>query len=828
MVDSNPLFLLVREEGIALFSRFFDYYLWLRTSQGDQEMECYLDLRELEHFPEIKQFHLDDQKWFDTDTAVYSIPSLFLRQEPLSYSMNPTVFSVDASMAFTVNKEFLPSPSINTVSFSLQSIWTAFLKKLFRSWWVQNSTISTHLFLVVPDAISDSAYATMEKGCSDAGISTVIRCSPSQFLVSPSHEYQILLDISDTVLEGSILSSRGVVVYRSRRLLKEGDTFLSLLTNHIFSAIHSERISLAEELRIKRSIRLQCRYHLERLSEESPAAKTLFIISIHHRILSKRLFCVTTDVVQTLLKDSPFLVILGSLMHSLASFASQLSSMDPSIVVSGMLSHLSGVQQSIQTVLPSFTIDKLTLQKTAQRVSQAMDEQQPSLCNHFSFLDHNLSLAIQDGFSCLLISKGTPLPTLAHTVLQFNLARTSTVTLMLLRGDGYKQEDNLVVISQSLYYSNQEESVEITVELTLDVHCNCTFVLRDSFGQVKTTSLSSSDFFNVSIERPHTDLYTPVLPPICGRQDHCYYQGEMVGFQPSGFGRYYDSSSSLKYEGQWSAGQFEGRGMYFFYSGNVFDGSFRNGKLDGPGVLYDDQGIVIERGYFDHQSIDDPPPQPVSAPSEPVRESETSSPSLTPSHTITMGGSGYGTVRDSKGAVIYEGELENGVFQGIGSLFYEGVLKYKGGFDQGFFSGKGTLYYPSGNVHCIGSFFHNKREGYCQMFFDSPSRTIQHSGFFVNDKREGQGTDFSSSGTVSYQGCFHRGVRCTVPPLLVWSELSDRPRVALPDGRLAQSLAKRESLVLSIGGLAVKPLREQWKDPKVKTISVNSRVDESG
>lgn len=268
--------------------------------------------------------------------------------------------------------------------------------------------------------------------------------------------------------------------------------------------------------------------------------------------------------------------------------------------------------------------------------------------------------------------------------------------------------------------------------------------------------------------------------------------------------------------------------MYFFYSGNVFDGSFRNGKLDGPGVLYDDQGIVIERGYFDHQSIDDPPPQPVSAPSEPVRESETSSPSLTPSHTITMGGSGYGTVRDSKGAVIYEGELENGVFQGIGSLFYEGVLKYKGGFDQGFFSGKGTLYYPSGNVHCIGSFFHNKREGYCQMFFDSPSRTIQHSGFFVNDKREGRGTDFSSSGTVSYQGCFHRGIRCTVPPLLVWSELSDRPRVALPDGRLAQSLAKRESLVLSIGGLAVKPLREQWKDPKVKTISVNSRVDESG
>lgn len=168
MVDSNPLFLLVREEGIALFSRFFDYYLWLRTSQGDQEMECYLDLRELEHFPEIKQFHLDDQKWFDTDTAVYSIPSLFLRQEPLSYSMNPTVFSVDASMAFTVNKEFLPSPSINTVSFSLQSIWTAFLKKLFRSWCVQNSTISTHLFLVVPDAISDSAYATNEKGCSDA------------------------------------------------------------------------------------------------------------------------------------------------------------------------------------------------------------------------------------------------------------------------------------------------------------------------------------------------------------------------------------------------------------------------------------------------------------------------------------------------------------------------------------------------------------------------------------------------------------------------------------------------------------------------------------
>ena len=515
-------------------------------------------------------------------------------------------------------------------------------------------------------------------------------------------------------------------------------------------------------------------------------------------------------------------------MRSLASFASQLSDVDPSIVVSGVLSHLNGVQQSIQTVFPSFTIEKLTLQETAQRVSQTMDEKYPSLCNHFSFLDHNLSLAIQDGFSCLLVSKGTPLPTQAHTVLQFNLARSSTVTLLLLRGDGYKQEDNLVVISQSLYYPNQQESVEITVDLNLDIHCNCTFVLRDSFDNVKTTSLASTDFFNASVERPHTDLYTPAPPPICGRSDHFYYQGEMVGFQPCGFGRYYDASSSLKYEGQWAGGQFEGRGMYFFYSGNVFEGSFRDGRMDGPGVLYDDQGIVIERGFFNYLPIEDPPPQPLHTPSEPPQESEASHLSSVPSHTITMGGSGYGTVRDAQGAIIYEGELENGVFQGTGSLYHEGVLKYKGNFDQGLFSGKGTLYYPSGNVHCTGSFFHSKREGYCQMYFDSPSRTVQHAGFFVNDKREGFGTDFASSGAVNYQGYFHRGIRCTVPPLLVWSELSDRPRVALPDGRLAQSLAKRESLVLSISGLAVKPLREQWKDTKVKVISVNSRIDESG
>ena len=828
MVDSNPLFLLVREEGVALFSRFFDYYLWFRTPQGDQEMECYFDLREMEGFPEIKQFHLEEQKWFDTDTAVYSIPSLFLSKDPLSYSVNPSVFSVDASTAFTVNAELLPSASAATVVFSLQSVWTAFLKKLFRMWCVQFNTMSTLLFLVVPDAFSEDAFLSLEKGCSEAGVSTVIRCSLSQFVRSPSHEYQVFIDLADTVLEASLLSSSGVVAYRSRRILKQGETFLSLLTNHVYTSIQSGRISLAEESRIKRSIRLQCRYHLERLSEEPSTARTLVMISIHHRVIAKRLFCVTTDVVQTLLKDSPFLLLLESLLRPLASFVSQLSDVDSSIIVSGVLSHLSGVKHSIQTVFPSFAIEELTLQRTAQCVSQAMDEQHPSLCNHFSFLDHNLSMAVQDGFSCLLVSRGTPLPTLARTALQFSLARTSTVTLLLLRGDGYKQEDNLVVISQSLSYSNQEESVEITVELSLDVHCNCTFVLRDSFGHVKTTSLSSSNFFNASVERPHLGLYAPPQPPICGRPDHFYYQGEMVGFQPDGFGRYYDASSSLKYEGQWADGQFDGHGMYFFYSGNVFEGCFRNGKMDGPGVLYDVQGIVIERGYFNHLQIEDPPPLPLRSPPEPLHESQTSHPPSTPSHTITMGGSGYGTVRDAQGAIIYEGELENGVFQGTGSLFYEGVLKYKGSFDQGLFSGKGTLYYPSGNIQCTGGFFHGKREGYCQVFFDSSSRAVWKSGFFVNDKREGFGTDFASSGVVDYQGYFRRGARCEVPPLFVWSELSDRPRIAVPDGRLAKSLAKRESLVLSLGGLAVKPLREQWTDAEVKVMSVNSWVDEGG
>ena len=78
MKNENPLFMVVREEYILLFTRFYHSYQWTRDSRGDEQLEAYQDLKEFSTFPELGRIVLGEEKWYDCPTVVSNLASLLL------------------------------------------------------------------------------------------------------------------------------------------------------------------------------------------------------------------------------------------------------------------------------------------------------------------------------------------------------------------------------------------------------------------------------------------------------------------------------------------------------------------------------------------------------------------------------------------------------------------------------------------------------------------------------------------------------------------------------------------------------------------------------
>ena len=80
LMNSSPLFLLVKEEGVSLFSRFFGFFQWLHDANGDPLLDCRLDLHKMKQFPSITRFHLNEVKWFESESMVTDLSGLLFGQ----------------------------------------------------------------------------------------------------------------------------------------------------------------------------------------------------------------------------------------------------------------------------------------------------------------------------------------------------------------------------------------------------------------------------------------------------------------------------------------------------------------------------------------------------------------------------------------------------------------------------------------------------------------------------------------------------------------------------------------------------------------------------
>ena len=117
---------------------------------------------------------------------------------------------------------------------------------------------------------------------------------------------------------------------------------------------------------------------------------------------------------------------------------------------------------------------------------------------------------------------------------------------------------------------------------------------------------------------------------------------------------------------------------------------------------------------------------------------------------------GKGTEYYSNGKTMYEGDYVNNKLEGNGKYIWEKGDYYIGQFKNGLKHGKGTLYYSTGNILYEGDWVNNKPEGNGIYNLEKGEYYI---GKFKNGLRHGKGTEYYSNGNVLYEGDWVNGKR---------------------------------------------------------------------
>ena len=160
------------------------------------------------------------------------------------------------------------------------------------------------------------------------------------------------------------------------------------------------------------------------------------------------------------------------------------------------------------------------------------------------------------------------------------------------------------------------------------------------------------------------------------------YEGGFSGSLYSGSGKLYTDSGALIYDGEFSAGMYDGTGTEYYENGRLRSrGDFTAGVLNGNGQIYDENGALIYSGGFTNGKY-----------------------------------SGTGELYEN-GVLKYTGAFIDGEMSGEGTEYSaDGSKVYSGGFSRGIYSGSGTLFNWNGGFRLEGQFENGLANGVCSVF----------------------------------------------------------------------------------------------------------------
>ena len=158
-----------------------------------------------------------------------------------------------------------------------------------------------------------------------------------------------------------------------------------------------------------------------------------------------------------------------------------------------------------------------------------------------------------------------------------------------------------------------------------------------------------------------------------------------------GKGKFYYPNNTLKYEGDFVDGGFEGNGKHIFPNGNYYIGQYKGSMQNGKGILY------------------------------------------------------Y-----KNGNIKYEGDFKNNMPDGNGKYIWEDKSYYIGPCVKGLKHGKGKLYYTNNNIKYDGNYNLDLFDGYGKYIVENGEYFI---GQWSNGLKV-KGTIYSKDNKVLYEGDF--------------------------------------------------------------------------
>ena len=118
--------------------------------------------------------------------------------------------------------------------------------------------------------------------------------------------------------------------------------------------------------------------------------------------------------------------------------------------------------------------------------------------------------------------------------------------------------------------------------------------------------------------------------------------------------------------------------------------------------------------------------------------------------------SGKANIRAAGGAVVYTGDIAQGICTGVGTLYdTDGALVFEGNFVDNKYSGAGVAYYPGGGVQYEGEFADNRYNGKGELYTEAGQ--LVYDGEFKDGLYDGKGQAYAEDGTLLYDGGFLAG-----------------------------------------------------------------------
>lgn len=171
----------------------------------------------------------------------------------------------------------------------------------------------------------------------------------------------------------------------------------------------------------------------------------------------------------------------------------------------------------------------------------------------------------------------------------------------------------------------------------------------------------------------------------------------------------------VEFTGRFKNGKLNGVGVMVFPDGRRYKGDFRDGVMEGNGIMEHPSGAVYE-GQFKRNK---------------------------------RHGMGVMTFADG---FKYKGHFREGKSDGRGSLYFPDGATYHGQFENGRFNGHGELTFPDGAWY-KGQFKDDRRHGPGVMTLPNG---FKYDGQFVNNRPEGHG-ELTYPGGASYTGRLKAG-----------------------------------------------------------------------